>query len=174
MSDRPLFASRIADLEAENAGLARDLAAEKESNINNVMVYQHEISALTLVIEKMREALAHDQAGLVSALQSCIKECDSRRWIVEGRGNAEWDDDGYRKETGYALDTIRLICAKALAGGGRENYRALLSLTPASVQKEMKAFHLLEERARTCGWNPDLADPLAALDEARKGKACPK
>jgi hypothetical protein len=28
------------------------------------------------------------------------------RWAIEGRGSYEWDDDAYKKEFGYCLDSV--------------------------------------------------------------------
>jgi hypothetical protein len=50
------------------------------------------------------------------ALVRIVAEIKARRWITEGRGPYRYDDDEYRRETGYALDAIEKIAQEALEG----------------------------------------------------------
>lgn len=60
------------------------------------------IARLMHVIDRDRYVVA---AGIVEITNSIR----ARRWICEGRGPYEWDDDEYQKEFGAALDEVETV-----------------------------------------------------------------
>lgn len=69
-------------------------------------------------VERLKDVLHKDATGLAAGLALVRAEVSKRRWIAEGRGSYEYDDDRYRKETGLALDAIDKIAEKALTASG--------------------------------------------------------
>lgn len=69
-------------------------------------------------VERLRGLLHRDQTGLAAALVDVTSLTRAYRWIVEGRGSYEWDDDEYRRETGRALEAIRARANAALNASG--------------------------------------------------------
>jgi hypothetical protein len=70
-------------------------------------------------VKRVRELINRDRTGLAQAVDEIVKEAQGRLWIVEGRGSYEWNDDGYRKETGFALRAVIEIGKKALNDSGK-------------------------------------------------------
>lgn len=60
------------------------------------------IAHLMHIIDRDRYVVA---AGIVEITNSIR----ARRWICEGRGPYEWDDDEYQKEFGAALDEVETV-----------------------------------------------------------------
>lgn len=53
-------------------------------------------------------------------LNRILEEIKSRRWICDGRGPYQYDDDRYRQEAGWAFEEIEKIVKEARAAlGGR-------------------------------------------------------
>ena len=88
---------------------------------------ERQIKGLELQVGALREALHRDKTGLADALAKVIVEAKARRWVVEGRGCYEFDDDKYRKETGFALDAIEKIAYDALGASGELAHEALVA-----------------------------------------------
>lgn len=84
-------------------------------------------------VKVLREALDKDKTGLAHALNAVRKEADARRWVIDGRGSYEWDDERYRKETGWALKAIEEIAVNALRASGTLATEAL-SKTSSETQ----------------------------------------
>ena len=83
-------------------------------------------------VAALEAALDRDRTGLAAALASVVREVQARRWIAEGRGPYEWDDDRYREETGAALNAIDKIARDGLAESGRVATAALSAPGAAS------------------------------------------
>lgn len=77
-------------------------------------------------IKKLEGALDRDKTGLAGALAAIREEIKGRRWICDGRGSYTYDDERYRKETGFALDAIEKIAAEALMASGKLAHEALM------------------------------------------------
>lgn len=80
---------------------------------------------LVAEVERLRAALDRDRTGLAGALCKVLVEVGARRWVVSGRGSYAYDDDTYRKETGFALDAIENIARDALSTSGALAHEAL-------------------------------------------------
>ena len=48
------------------------------------------------------------------ALRAILDEIESRKWILDGRGSYEWDDDRYRQETRWVMEAVTKIANDAL------------------------------------------------------------
>lgn len=88
-------------------------------------ILEAKVRFLDLQVEELRAALDRDKTGLGEALSKVLVEVGARRWVVEGRGSYNFDDDGYRRETGWALDAIEKLAREALAASGRLAHEAL-------------------------------------------------
>ena len=95
---------------------------------------------------RLRAALHRDRTGLAGALDAVRREVDGRAWILDGRGNYEWDDERYRAEAGYALHEIARICNEALTASGNLAQQALfpeaLGISPPPVEHEKEVASL--------------------------------
>jgi hypothetical protein len=88
-------------------------------------ILREQVRKLDLQNDELCKALDRDKTGLAAALAAIREEVKGRRWICEGRGPYQYDDDRYRKETGFALDAIEKLAADALAASGKLAHEAL-------------------------------------------------
>jgi hypothetical protein len=63
-----------------------------------------ELKRLRGIIERERSRVA----DLVTRMEASLAQ---RQWLLEGRGNYAWDDDGYRKEFAAAVGDVRHVIA---------------------------------------------------------------
>ena len=89
-----------------------------------------ELKRSNLRVSELKAALDRDKTGLAAGLASINREVADRRWICDGRGSYEYDDERYRKETGWALDAIEKIATDALSASG--------NLANASLSENVK------------------------------------
>jgi cell division septum initiation protein DivIVA len=101
------------------------------------------LSAAEAEVERLKGLLHRDQTGLAAALVAAKTRARAGRWISEGRGSYEWDDDGYRKETGALVDDIVTLCEDALHASGNLANEAF---HPARKAAEMENERLRGER----------------------------
>lgn len=87
--------------------------------------YRDQLEKLIEENRKLQDAIDRDKTGLAGALVGVLDEVKGRRWVVQGRGSYEWNDDKYRQETGLALDAIEKIAKDALAASGKLAHDAL-------------------------------------------------
>lgn len=80
---------------------------------------QAEVSALKAETEALRNLLHRDRTGLAASLEACMNRARAGRWITEGRGSYEWNDDEYRKETGHLITQIIGIAQNGLNLSGK-------------------------------------------------------
>jgi hypothetical protein len=73
MLTHPNVKARIADLEAENAALRRQ-------------------------VQELGEQLEFDRTAVAASMTAANKAVDGRHWLTEGRGPYEWDDDRWHGE----------------------------------------------------------------------------
>ena len=74
----------------------------------------------------------HDQDEcdlLWDALNAIEKDMRCRRWITEGRGPYEWDDDRYKDEAGHAFRAVMAIISGVTPKASRAHDKALARCT---------------------------------------------
>ena len=69
------------------------------------------------------QGLQAESDALFDIINEIKKELDARWWIFEGRGSYAWDDDQYRRETGWSFNAIRDLLEIAVRNG-RQRYNA--------------------------------------------------
>lgn len=69
-------------------------------------------------VERLKGLLHRDRTGLAAALVEVKKRAAGGRWISEGRGSYAWDEDDYRKETGWLVTDIVRLAEEALHASG--------------------------------------------------------
>ena len=67
------------------------------------------------------QGLQAESDALFDIINEIKKELDARGWIFEGRGSYAWDDDQYRRETGWSFNAIRDLLEIAVRNG-RQRY----------------------------------------------------
>lgn len=90
--------------------------------------YLAQVEKLIEENRKLQDAVDRDKSGLAGALGAVLKEVEGRRWVVQGRGSYEWNDDKYRQETGWALEAIEKIATDALAASAKLAHETLKGL----------------------------------------------
>ena len=80
----------LADAETR-ATSAETVIADRDRCVTELAEVERELRAASEVVHAVR------------------KELSARRWITEGRGPYDWDDDRYRDETRHAFDAIEKI-----------------------------------------------------------------
>jgi len=66
-----------------------------------------ELARVQAEAERLRDALNKHDARALFAWDEIRKRIRRSRWITEGRGMYQYDDDRYREETGIAFDEIQ-------------------------------------------------------------------
>lgn len=115
-------------LQVENEklrGLVGGLENDKAMLFGQLQQSRKHVSEADFQNGELRKALDRDKTGLAAGLAAIREEVKGRRWISDGRGSYTYDDDGYRKETGFALDAIEKIAVDALAASGKLAHEAL-------------------------------------------------
>lgn len=74
---------------------------------------EHEAEA-----KRLKGLIDRDGTGLAAALVEVKKRAEGGRWISEGRGSYKYDEDDYRKETGWLVADVVRIAAEALRASG--------------------------------------------------------
>jgi hypothetical protein len=64
------------------------------------------IEALEEEVERLRSTIERERTAVCSIVAALRETVRSHRGMSVERGSYEWDDDGYRKEFGRALDAI--------------------------------------------------------------------
>lgn len=80
--------------------------------------YAEKWEAAEKEIEFLKDTLHIDQTGLAAGLAQVNKIANGYRWVTEGRGPYEWDDNKYKEEMGNMLDNISEAAIKALNNSG--------------------------------------------------------
>ncbi len=57
--------------------------------------------------EEAKAANELDRRSLWAVVRAIDEEITGRMWLIEGRGNYEWDDDKYRQEFGWAVHALQ-------------------------------------------------------------------
>jgi hypothetical protein len=100
------------DIRIRLAEALDDLAA-KERHVKELQAFvarqQETISDLSRLAVAARERAENREYEYNCTLQNVIRKIRSYSWILDGRGNYEWDDDDYRKEAGYAFGEVIAI-----------------------------------------------------------------
>lgn len=61
---------------------------------------------ITELAERLQHAVDRDRYVVAAALGTIRKAINGHRWLLEGRGPYEWDDDRYRDEFADAIRNI--------------------------------------------------------------------
>jgi len=101
---------------AKSAGLEEELArarermkaAEVDAGLQGLAARkaEEELARVKAEAERLREALEKYDNRAMLAWNAIRAEIRDRKWITEGRGMYQYDDDRYRQETGHAFAAI--------------------------------------------------------------------
>src|SRR3546814_4213379 len=61
------------------------------------------------LIERLMHVIDRDRYVVAAGIVEITNSIRGRRWICEGRGPYEWDDEEYQLEFGAALDEIETV-----------------------------------------------------------------
>lgn len=89
--------------------------------------------------ERLRDALNRDRTGLAAALAEVRNVAEGYRWIADGEwGSYSWEEhttETLRRETGWALGSIRDIARKALEASGTLATNAIRGDAPKGAER---------------------------------------
>ena len=63
---------------------------------------------------QLHDMLHTDQTGLAAGLENVLRTVAGFRWVTEGRGCYEWDDERYRDEMRSMLDQVQAAARAAV------------------------------------------------------------
>lgn len=121
-----------------------DVRKGSEGAMFDATLIAHAPADLRLLLDQVHDlqaALHRDQTGLAASLDAVRKAAEARTWLLDGRGPYAWDDDGYRKEAGLALNEIIRIALGGLRESGK---RARVALAESDFPPARTARELLE------------------------------
>ena len=110
---------RLKELWEATAGKGASVGIYRAALEAEILQLWPQLQAAQQRVAELLGVLHHDQTGLAQGLAAVVREVRARDWICEGRGNYEWDDDRYIKETGWALEAIKKIAEEALRESGK-------------------------------------------------------
>jgi hypothetical protein len=69
-------------------------------------------------VQDLKNALWQDKSGMAKALSDIVKWADAYRWILDGRGCYDYDDDRYKDEVKNIITGVTEIASRALSSSG--------------------------------------------------------